>query len=110
MSFRRSKLAAFQSRAWQRFFQANREGLARTGVRCSIYESGELFDDFLMHGWVDHHPDPTRFTVAELNQQQKALPMDIDQRYLRSGSPDPGLGIFGHELHDEIRRGAARPG
>jgi hypothetical protein len=87
----------------------NRDLLARAGVPSSISESRALFDDLLMHGYVDHHPDATRFSVAELDHAQRALLAEAIVRYLRAGCEDPGLALFGQELIAEIRRRAQEP-
>jgi hypothetical protein len=43
-------------------------------VPIALYESRELFDDLLMHGYIDHHPDPMHFFVGQLLEaQRKAL-------------------------------------
>jgi hypothetical protein len=66
MSFRRSKAAALESRSWRDFIQANAALFQASGVPSSLYESRELFDDLLMHGYIDHHSDPTHFFVGQL--------------------------------------------
>ncbi len=67
MSFRRSKTAARESRAYRDFVQANSALFQASGLPISLYESRELFDDLLMHGYIDHHPDPTHFNVGQLS-------------------------------------------
>jgi hypothetical protein len=64
MSFRRSKAAAETSRAWREFVETHSQLLQTSGVPCSLYESQALFDDLLMHGYIDHHEDPTHFPSA----------------------------------------------
>lgn len=109
MGFRRSKHTAIEAREWRRFLEINRDLLARTGVPYSIYESRDLFDDLLMHGYIDHHLDPTRFAVDQLGEQQRSLLADAIVRYLRAGFSNPGLGLFGNDIHEEIGRRAAEP-
>jgi hypothetical protein len=109
MSFRRTPRQAEEARNWQRFLRSNRDLLARAGVPSSLSESHALFDDLLMHGYLDHHPDPTRFSVDELNPEQRALLAEAVVRYLRAGCADPGLALFGDELDSEIRRRAQEP-
>ncbi len=107
MGFRRSKQKALEGRKWRQFLAENRDLLITTGVPCSIYESRELFDDLLMHGFLDHHPDPTRFAVVDLNSEQKSALAELIARFLRSGFDDPGLALFSPEIEREIRDRAA---
>jgi hypothetical protein len=105
MSFRRSKSAARSAREYRDFVQANAVLLQSSGVPISLYESRELFDDLLMHGYIDHHTDPTHFFVEQLSASQRAALVEIVVRYLRAGFPDPGIGGFmGGPTRDEVFR------
>jgi hypothetical protein len=106
MSFRRSKEAVSEGRAWQNFRQANAELLRSSGLPLSLYESRDLFDDFLMHGYIDHHEDATHFFIGQLSETQKALLVEVIVRYLRAGFPDPGITCFMDAVRDEILRRA----
>jgi hypothetical protein len=94
MSFRRSKTAAQEARAWRDFLQANAALLQASGVPISLYESRELFDDLLMHGYIDHHDDSTHFFVGGLSAEQREALVEVAARYLRAGFPNPGIGGF----------------
>jgi hypothetical protein len=94
MSFRRSKSAARESRAWRDFIEANAALLRASGVPFSLYESRAMFDDLLMHGYIDHHEDPTRFFVGELSEVQREALVEATVRYLQAGFADPGIGGF----------------
>jgi hypothetical protein len=105
MSFRRSKTVAQESRAWQDFLQANAALFHASGVPISVYQSRDLFDDLLMHGYIDHHPDPTRFFVSQLSDAQREALVEVAVRYLRAGFADLGIGGFpGGPTRDEIFR------
>src|SRR6478672_7980184 len=105
MSFRRSKTAAREARAYRDFVQANAAMFQASGVPISLYESRELLDDLLMHGYIDHHPDPTHFFIGQLSDGQRAALVEVVVRYLRAGFPDPGIGGFmGGPTRDEIFR------
>lgn len=109
MSYRRSKAAALAARAWRGFLQANAALLQASGVPISLYESRELFDDLLMHGYIDHHEDPTRFFVGELSDPQREALVEVVARYLLAGFPDPGIGGFmDGPMRQEIFRRAGR--
>jgi hypothetical protein len=103
MTFRRTKRAAHATQDWQRFLHSNHDALERTGVPLSIYESREMFEDLLMHGYIDHHEDLSHFAVRELSEEQRSLLVDVVVAFVRSFG-DPGLAIFPHEVQEEIRR------
>ena len=63
-----------------------------------------MFVDFLMHGYIDHHADPTRFSARELSSDESVLLMDVISRYFAAGFPDPGLAIPGIDVADVYRR------
>ncbi len=106
MSFRRSKQDSGRSRAWRHFLAENRELLARSGVPLRIHESMELWEDFLMHGFLDHHPDEPSFMLEELTPEQRELLKEIIVVYLQAGFDDPGLGLFSRQEREEIMRAA----
>jgi hypothetical protein len=110
MSFRRSKRAAHEAQRWRAFLEANADLFQRSGVPLFIYQSRELFDDLLMHGYIDHHDDPTRFAVGQLSAGQLENLIEVVGRYLRAGFPDPGVGGFmGGPTRTEIFRRAGLP-
>jgi hypothetical protein len=110
MSFRRTKMAAHAARSWQDFLKANAGLLQASGVPISIYESQDLFDDLLMHGYIDHHPDPSGFAVGQLSPEQREALTELVARYLRAGFSDPGIGGFLWSIRDEVFRRAGRAG
>lgn len=107
MGFRRNKASISESRAYQDFFLANEKLIESSGVPISLCERRELFDDLLMHGYIDHHDDPTHFSVEQLSTAQLDSLVEVVVAYLRAGFPDPGIaGIMGGLSRDEIFRRA----
>src|SRR5256885_1449065 len=105
MSFRRRKAAAQESRAWHDFLDSNAVLLQASGLPGALYQSRELFDDLLMHGYIYHHTDPTYFVVGQLSASQQEKLIEVVVRYLQAGFPDPGIGGFmGGPTRDEIFR------
>jgi hypothetical protein len=84
--------------------QANATMFQASGIPSSIFESQEMWDDLLMHGYIDHHDDPTRFFIGQLSPDQANLLIELAVRYLQSGFGDPGIGGFVQA--NEIRRRA----
>jgi hypothetical protein len=70
MAYRRPPDQASAAKTWAAFLAANRGLIEGSGLPTSCTESREHFDDFLMHGHLDHHADPTRFAVEALNEDQ----------------------------------------
>lgn len=106
MSFRRNKQDSRRTKAWHHFLVETRELLVMSGVPLRIHETLELWEDFLMHGYLDHHPDEPAFSIDELTTEQKALLKEIIARYLQAGFDDPGLGIFSAAEREEIKKTA----
>ena len=94
MSFRRSKKEVIEVCRWRAFLNENRSQFIATGIPEHIYHTQEYFDDFLMHGYLDHHYCPYNFTVKELTKEQAGILRDIIVKYLSSGFGDPGLHPF----------------
>jgi hypothetical protein len=88
MSFRQNNET---TRKWNAFYQANRELIEQTGVPRPIVETWDLFTDLLMHGYIDHHDDPTHFTIKELTPDQLELLRQLVDKYFEAGFPSPGL-------------------
>ena len=70
MSYRRPAEQVAAAKAWAVFLTANRALIDTAGLPSRCTETREHFDDFLMHGHLDHHPDPTRFSVEDLDGDQ----------------------------------------
>ena len=85
MGYRRSKQDAAKARAWREFVRRNYALLLQTGVPAFIYESQDLWDDLLMHGYIDHHEDPTGFYVGTLGEPQREILVEVVARYLAAG-------------------------
>jgi len=94
MAFRRDKQAALEKRRWEDFIDANRRLFEQSGIPQAVYQSQEWFDDFLMHGYIDHHPYPTDFTVDSLNPRETATLKQIVLAYIKAGFDDPGMVLF----------------
>ena len=107
MSFRRSKQQADSVRAWREFIQSHEQLLQASGVPANIYQSREMFDDLLMHGHIDHHQDPTRFSVGNLSQEQQTLLTEIVAAYLQAGFSDPGIGGSMTKIGEDARHKVA---
>lgn len=50
-----------------------------------------MFDDLLMHGYIDHHDDPTHFFVGQLSAKQMDALVEVVVCYLGAVSPTRAL-------------------
>jgi hypothetical protein len=66
-----------------------------------VIETQKRFEDLLMHGYLDHHDDPTRFTIDELDAKKMEEFKQLVDRYFAAGYFDPGLMAI--DLEDRIR-------
>lgn len=106
MSFRRPKASAQRSVAWSAFRQRSARLFEDAGLPTHVGETEGHFQDFLMHGCLDHHETPYAFTVNELDAAQRRALRELVVSYLAAGFGDPGLGLFGSQEHDVVREEA----
>ena len=62
------------------------------------------FQDFLMHGVLDHHSDPTNFCVDQLTPHQFLAFRELVTQYFAQGHPDPGLMALPLEDRENLAR------
>ena len=63
----------------------NNEVIRAAGLPESVINPISRWDDFLMHGYVDHHDDPSRFTVDELSEEQYYALVQLVESYFAFG-------------------------
>ncbi|MBI4749521.1 MAG: hypothetical protein HY774_13610 [Acidobacteria bacterium] len=74
MTFRLPSTIILKRKKWHQFCLENQALIDATGLPMIVFETWEHFEDFLMHGYLDHHLDPTSATIEVLtNDQQQAL-------------------------------------
>jgi hypothetical protein len=82
MAFRRSREQAERQRAWDRFRQRHVDEIRRIGLTEPVVRTRERFVDFLMHGYIDHHDDPSGFSVHQVSDEQHALLVEFANRFM----------------------------
>jgi hypothetical protein len=85
MGYRRSKENVESARNWSTFVARNRSAVETVGLPQVVTESIDHWDDFLMHGYLDHHDDPTGFTVDQLSEEQYTALLQFVDGYFASG-------------------------
>jgi hypothetical protein len=85
MGYRRSKEKIEAARNWATFVTHNRHVIEAAGLPLVVTESIHHWDDFLMHGYLDHHHDPAGFTVDQLSNEQYAALIQLVESYFVRG-------------------------
>ncbi len=73
------------ARLWSRFADQQRDRAAAAGLPSLALESPAHFADLLMHGYFDHHADPSRFAVDNLSETQYQELVVLAESYFASG-------------------------
>ena len=67
MSYRRNNE---KDLAWREWLQRNKDALNECGLSGIVLRSEAHWWDFLMHGYLDHHGDPSNFTIDDLSKAE----------------------------------------
>ncbi|MEO1037483.1 MAG: hypothetical protein AAFX44_18135 [Pseudomonadota bacterium] len=93
MSYRKSAEAL----EWRKFQKSHRQLIVAAELPDEICESKSRFEDFLMHGHLDHHPSRTEFSIDQLDAVALNELKRLVVEYIRSYG-DPGLMLFSLEV------------
>lgn len=63
----------------------NSRVIEAAGLPEAVTESINQWDDFLMHGLLDHHDNPTAFNVDQLSDEQYAALLQFVYSYFARG-------------------------
>ncbi len=85
MGFRRKKSEVMSDRRWREFLIENQRLIEQSGLPENTMETKERFYDFLEHGHLDHHDDPSRFIVDHLDDERFCKCMELIERSIEAG-------------------------
>ena len=85
MGYRKTKETVEAARNWSKFVARNKRFIEAAGLPQVVTESISTWDDFLMHGYLDHHDEPSRFTVDQLSDAQYAALVQAVDSYFVNG-------------------------
>src|SRR5262245_56832782 len=85
MGYRRSPDKVKSVRDWRAFVARNQALVDVAGLPLIVIESADHWEDFVMHGILDHHDDPTNFSVDRINERQYNALIQLVERYFDSG-------------------------
>lgn len=105
MSFRRSKNEVVEQERWRAFCAANEQLIARLELPSPVVETQDRFEDLLMHGYLDHHHNPTKFSLDSLDSAKMEDFRALVDRYFETGYFDPGLMALGEEKRQRLAKG-----
>lgn len=95
MSFRKNnREEKAEKRKWEAFCQTNWELIERTDIPLTTIETLDRFYDLLMHGYLDHHDDPLKFSLHRLQRsdpERFELFKELVDRYFEAGFSNPGM-------------------
>ena len=91
MSFRKDKAKTKAKIVWKKFFSENYDLALKSGLPVEYVRDQELFVDFLMHGYIDHHDDNINFVVDRMNEIEYSFFVKLIDKYFEAGYKDPGL-------------------
>lgn len=97
MSYRRSKAVATDANKWRDFLERHRDLVITSGLPSSVISTREIFEDLLMHGYLDHHEDPSSFAVSKLEADQFHSFRELVFLYFAEGYLNPGLMALPHK-------------
>ena len=85
MTYRKSPQKAAAKRQWDRFVSSNQPIITASGIPAPVFSSIDHFDDFLCHGYLDHHVDPSECRVDSLNPAQYNALVTLTESYFAAG-------------------------
>ena len=88
MNFRRSSDAAGAQREWRGFLGRHVALVDAAGLPAWVTETRARWDNFLMHGHLGHHDDPSGFTVQALSAPQFAALSELAASYFGESGAD----------------------
>lgn len=97
MAFSKKKDNGLEKKRWQSFYAQNADLIESLDLPSPVIETQAGFEDFLMHGYLDHHDDPTKFTIDGFDPVKMEKFKKLVDRYFAGGYFDPGLMAVGFE-------------
>ncbi len=93
---------------WRNFLRSHQLLVTEASLPPQVLSSQSRFDDFLMHGYLDHHIDAQGFSLNELNPPARSALKSMVVQYLKAYY-DPGMMLFSDEENEKLRTAAGLP-
>jgi hypothetical protein len=105
MGYRKSKNNVHEKKLWDEFIDENKKLILSTGLPLAYIEQKEMFLDFLMHGYIDHHEDEHSIALDEMNNEQKKRLIQVIVKSFELGLIDCiDVSIPGFEFKNKSRK------
>ena len=101
MAYRRPLAQAGASRRWRAFLAEHQSLVEEIGLPDAVLATESHWADFLMHGWLDHHKDPTGFSVTEISPKRYPQLVELVRLYFAAGYPY--FTVMALEFEDQAR-------
>src|SRR5688572_26712795 len=88
MGVRRTAGDTQAGQQWRAFLGRHESLVATANLPGWIVQTRERWDNFLMHGYLDHHDDPSGFRVESLSDRQLAALRTLAERYFAETDAD----------------------
>jgi hypothetical protein len=72
VGYRRRHNLTDEDKEFHSWLKEHRDLVEETGLPEIILQDADHWFDFVDHGFLDHHDDPSRFTLDDLSERQKA--------------------------------------
>ena len=103
MGYRKPKTQSEDASRWKAFVREQKESVVACGLPMSYLQNQNLFEDFLMHGCIDHHDDSIGVTLREMTEGEKGYLFKLVRAYFKAGFKNPGLVVFSSKEERRLR-------
>ncbi len=104
MTFKKNKKETIENKKWKKFCREHITLIQDTGIPQSYLDSLDLFCDFLMHGYIDHHDVIENFTTDNMDSNQSENFKKLVWYYFESGFDNPGIVVFDFEYTKKLEK------
>ncbi|MFN8261002.1 MAG: hypothetical protein U0X41_08735 [Chitinophagales bacterium] len=70
---------------WKKFVKENDDLINKAGLPLDYYTNEELWIDFLLHGYIDHHTDYVKFSIDNIANEEYKVFIVLIRKYFESG-------------------------
>jgi hypothetical protein len=85
MGYRRPPEKVKSARDWRAFVVPNQALIDAAGLPLIVMELVDHWEDLLENGFLDHHNDPTGFSVDQINERQYRALVQLVESYFVAG-------------------------
>lgn len=95
MGYRHRHDPSEEDKTFRAWLKENRALVEETGLPDFILQDWDHWGDFVDHGFLDHHDDPTAFTPDDLSARQKVALLELLRTWPNFLTSHLGLKVIG---------------